>query len=55
MSPEARETKAKINYWDYNQSFYTTKKTFNKTKKQLTESKKIFATDISIKGLVSKI
>ena len=56
-SLEVRETKAKINYWDYikRKSFCTTKETINKTKKQLTEWEKIFANEISDKGLVSKI
>ena len=57
MSPEARETKAKINYQDFIKikSFCTVKETINKTKRQLTEWEKIFANDISGKGLVSKI
>ena len=35
MSPEARETKAKINYWDFIRikSFCTVKEKINKTKK----------------------
>ena len=36
-------------------SFYTAKETINKTKRQLMEWEKIFANDISDKGLVSKI
>jgi len=34
-SPEARETKANINYWNYTKikSFYKAKKTTNKTKR----------------------
>ena len=36
-------------------SFCTAKETINKTKRQLTEWEKIFANDISDKGLVSKI
>ena len=54
MSPEARETKAKMNYWDFIK-IKTTKETINKTKRQLTEWEKIFANEISDKGLVSKI
>ena len=57
MSLEARETKAKINYWDLIniKSFCTTKETISKTKSPLTEWEKIFANDISDKGLASKI
>ena len=36
-------------------NFYTAKETLNKTKRQSTEWEKIFANDISDKGLVSKI
>ena len=57
MSPEARERKAKINYWNYikTQSFCTAKETVNKTKRQPMEWGKIFANDITDKGLISKI
>ena len=56
MSLEARETKAKMNYWDLIKikSFCTEKETISKTKRQLMEWDKIFANDISAKGLVSK-
>ena len=56
-SPKAREIKAKINYWDLTKikSVCTAKETISKTKRQLTEWEKIFANDISDKGLVSKI
>ena len=56
-SPEARETKAKMNYCDLIKIkiFCTVKETISKTKSQPTEWKKIFANDISDKGLVSKI
>ena len=55
--PEARETKAKINYWDpiKIKSFCTAKETISKTKRQLMEWEKIFANDKADKGLVSKI
>ena len=54
---KARETKAKMNYWDLIKikSFCTAKETVNKTKRQPTEWEKIFANDVSDKGLVSKI
>ena len=57
MSLESRETKGKINYSGYIKikSFCTAKETINKTKSQLTEWEKVFANDVSDKGLVSKI
>ena len=57
MSPEAWETKAKMNYWDLIKikSFCTAKETISKTKRQPMEWEKIFASDISDKGLVSNI
>ena len=57
MSLKARETKAKMNYWDFIKirSFCTAKETVNKTKRQPTEWEKILANEISDKGLVSKI
>ena len=56
-SPEARETEAKMNYWDLIKikSFCTAKETISKTKRQLMEWEKIFVNDISDKGLISKI
>ena len=46
-----------MNYWDFIKirSFCTAKDTVNKTQRQPTEWEKIFANDISDKGLVSKI
>ena len=58
MSLEAREAKAKMNYWDLIKikSFCTAKKeTISKTERKLMEWEKIFANHISDKGLVSKI
>jgi len=57
MSPQAKEIKAKINYWDYIKikTFCAAKETINKTERQLTEWEKIFANDISDKGLVSEV
>ena len=57
MSLEARETKAKMNCWDFIKIkiFCTAKETVGKTKGQPTEWKKIFANDISDKGLVPEI
>ena len=56
-SPKARELKAKMKYWDLIKikSFCTAKETINKTKRQPTQWEKIYANDISDKGLVSKI
>ena len=56
-SMKAKETKAKMNYCDFIKirSFCTAKDTVNKTKRQPTEWEKIFANDVSDKGLVSKI
>ena len=56
-SPKARETKAKMHYWDFIKikSFCTSKETVNKIKRQPMEWEKIFANDISDKELVSKI
>ena len=57
MSLETRERKAKMNYWDVIKikSFCTAKEKISKTKRQPTQWEKIFANDISDKGLVHKI
>ena len=51
------EIKAKINKWDLLKlkSFSTSNETINKTKRQPTDWEKIFANDVTDKGLVSKI
>ena len=56
-SPQARETKAKINKGDYIKwkSFCTVKEAINKTKRQPTEGEKIFANNIPRKRLISKL
>ena len=57
MSPQARETKAKINKWDYIKLkiFCTAKEAISKMKRELSEWEKIFANCISDKELISKI
>ena len=56
ISPQARETKEKINKWDYIKlkSFCTAQEIINKIKRQPTEWENIY-TDTSNKGLISKI
>ena len=56
-SMKVMETIAKMNYWGFIKikSFCTAKEKVNKTKRQPTEWEKIFANDVSDKGLVSKI
>ena len=56
ISPQARETKEKINKWDYIKlkSFCTAKEIINKIKRQPTEWKNTFI-DTSDKGLTFKI
>ena len=51
------EVKTKINKWDLMklESFYATKKTINKTKRQPSEWEKIFASEATDKGIISKI
>ena len=57
QSPKAIEIKAKINKWELIKvrSFCTAKKTINKTKIQPMDWEKIFANDVTNKGLISKI
>ena len=56
ISPQARETKEKINKWDFIKlkSVCTAKKIINKMKRQCTKWENIFA-NTSDKGLVFKI
>ena len=57
LSPQERETKVKINKWDYMRliSFCTVKETINKTKRQSTECEKIFANHIANREFKTKI
>ena len=57
LSPKAKESKAKINKWNLIKlkSFCTAKETIDKTKRQPIEWEKIFANEITGKGLKSKI
>jgi len=57
LSPQAGETKAEMNSWDYSKikRFCTTKEIINKMKRQSKDWEKIFANDISDKELISKI
>ena len=50
-------SKRKINKWDLMKfkSFWTTKETINKTKRQPSEWEKVFANEATDKGLISKI
>ena len=45
----------KINKWGLIKRFLTLKKTTNKMKRQPTEWEKMFANDVTDKGLISKI
>ena len=57
QSPKAIETRAKINPWDLikRKSFCTEKETKKKTKRHLSEWKKIVSNDATDKGLISRI
>ena len=57
QSPKTIEIRAKINPWDLIKlkSFCTAKETQKKTKRQLTEWKKIVSNDATDKGFVSRI
>ena len=57
LTSEAREVKVKINEWDYikPKSFCSAEGTVNKIKRQRSEWENVFASNISNKGLISKI
>ena len=54
MSPKAKDTKAKMNFWDFIKikSFCTPKETVNKTKRQPTEWEKIFTNELVFFSIV---
>ena len=56
ICPQVRETKEKINTWDYIKlrSFCTAKETINKMERQPTKWENIFINDTSDKGLIFK-
>ena len=56
-SPKVKEIKAKINKWGLVKlkSICTAKETIDKTKRQPTEWEKIFANDVTDKGLIFNI
>ena len=57
MTPKAQATRAKKDKCDYTKlkSFYTTKETIHKMKKQSTEWEEIVASKICGEGLISKL
>ena len=57
MSPQAKETKAKLNKWDYIKvkSFCTAKEIIIEMKRQSTKWEKIFVNYIANKKLIPKI
>ena len=56
LTPRVMEIKTKINKWDLIKLKYfcTAKETINKMKRQHTDWEKIFASDVTDKGLISK-
>ena len=56
MSPKAKETKVKMNFWDFIKvkNFCTAKGTVKKTKRQPTKWEKIFANDSTGERLISR-
>ena len=52
--PRILEIKAKTNKWDLIKSFYTTKETKSKVKRQPSEREKIIANEATDKELISK-
>ena len=57
MDPSPRVMETKVNKWELIKlkSFHTAEETINKKKRQPTEWEKIFANDVTNKGLISKI